>query len=65
MQLLLQHIDHPVENGRLVVYCMNMVKWEDNNELLQEWFERTLAYSPVVFAGRGIFQYNWGIVPFR
>ena len=44
---------------------MNMVKWEDNNELLQEWFERTLAYSPVVFAGRGIFQYNWGIVPFR
>ena len=31
----------------------------------QEWFERKLAFSPVVFAGRGIFQYNWGIVPFR
>ena len=34
-------------------------------EPLQEWFERKLAFSPVVFAGRGIFQYNWGIVPFR
>ena len=51
---------------------MKMLQWEEDNEhifptnsLFQEWFERTLAYSPVVFAGRGIFQYNWGIVPFR
>ena len=33
--------------------------------LFQEWFERNLAFSPPVFFGRGIFQYNWGIVPYR
>ena len=64
-----------IHNGRLVI---NMLKGKVENELLfptkrrskplsllQEWSERTLAFSPVVFGGRGIFQYNWGIVPFR
>lgn len=31
----------------------------------QEWFERKLRFSPPIFFGRGVFQYNWGLVPFR
>eukprot|EP00095_Tigriopus_kingsejongensis_P010589 maker-scaffold449_size167299-snap-gene-0.17 protein:Tk10589 transcript:maker-scaffold449_size167299-snap-gene-0.17-mRNA-1 annotation:"2-acylglycerol o-acyltransferase 1" len=31
----------------------------------QEWFEKKLRFSPPLFFGRGVFQYTWGIVPFR
>ena len=33
------------------------------------WFEETcigaFGFAPMLFFGRGIFQYNWGIVPYR
>ena len=31
----------------------------------QEWFEAQFAVAPAFFLGRGIFQYNWGFLPFR
>ncbi|XP_065644154.1 2-acylglycerol O-acyltransferase 2-A [Hydra vulgaris] len=32
---------------------------------IQERFRRWITFAPVVFYGRGIFQYNFGILPFR
>ena len=32
---------------------------------MQEWFEKVFSYSPPMFHGRGVFQYTYGIVPFR
>jgi 2-acylglycerol O-acyltransferase 2 len=32
---------------------------------LQTWFKDLFKWSPVVVSGRGIFQYSWGVLPFR
>jgi hypothetical protein len=31
----------------------------------QNWTENYVGFTPVLFFGRGIFQYNYGIVPYR
>ena len=31
----------------------------------QKWFEKNMSFSPPIFYGRGIFQYNFGFIPFR
>ncbi len=31
----------------------------------QNWFERNLSFSPPIFYGRGIFQYDFGMLPYR
>lgn len=31
----------------------------------QNWFKDTISFSPPIFYGRGIFQYNFGLVPYR
>ncbi len=31
----------------------------------QTWFERNLSFSPPIFYGRGIFQYSFGLLPYR
>ncbi|KAJ3045201.1 diacylglycerol O-acyltransferase 1 [Rhizophlyctis rosea] len=32
---------------------------------IQEWFQRNATFSPPLFFGRGIFTYNWGLLPYR
>ena len=29
------------------------------------WTEHHIGFTPVLFFGRGVFQYNYGIVPYR
>ena len=31
----------------------------------QMWTERHIGFLPVLFFGRGVFQYNYGFVPYR
>ena len=31
----------------------------------QTWAEKWVGFTPVIFLGRGIFQYNYGILPRR
>jgi hypothetical protein len=31
----------------------------------QTWTENYVGFTPILFFGRGIFQYNYGIVPYR
>ncbi len=31
----------------------------------QKWFEKNMSFSPPIFYGRGIFQYNFGFIPHR
>merc|ERR1712098_532704 len=31
----------------------------------QEWVKRKLTFSPVIFTGRGVFQYLYGLLPYR
>ena len=31
----------------------------------QTWFKSRFAFSPPAFYGRGIFQYTWGLMPYR
>jgi 2-acylglycerol O-acyltransferase 2 len=31
----------------------------------QVWAEKWVGFTPVLFFGRGIFQYNWGLIPHR
>jgi len=31
----------------------------------QVWFQRNFVYPPAIFYGRGLFQYNFGLIPFR
>lgn len=32
---------------------------------LQTWLTRKMGFSPPLFIGRGIFQYSWGLLPYR
>lgn len=31
----------------------------------QAWFQKNFVYPPSIFYGRGLFQYNFGLIPFR
>ena len=31
----------------------------------QMWFQKNFVYPPSIFYGRGLFQYNFGLIPFR
>ncbi len=31
----------------------------------QRWFERNMSFSPPIFYGRGVFQYTFGLMPYR
>lgn len=31
----------------------------------QEWVKKNMSFSPVLFSGRGVFQYSFGLMPHR
>ena len=55
--------------GKSLVFCLrlkiNMLYLGSRLKAFQTWAEKWIGFTPVIFFGRGIFQYNYGLIPHR
>lgn len=62
-----------MESGADLIPCMafgeqqvyNLVKGSSRLRKFQEWLKKVTTVAPVIFFGRGIFNYSFGLMPFR